>query len=293
MKKYLGEAPLLSKPKPQESLLLYLAVSGEAVSAFIVREEDDHQLPVYYVSKALLPTETRYPDMEKLALALITVSRKLRSYFQAHSIEVLTNFPLKQVLQRMKASGRLLKWAIDLSEFDLLFRPRHAIKGQTLADFVAEFSIAPEMEVAMEPAEPPTWRLFVDGSSGKTGSGAGIILKSPEGHKLNFTVRFDFKASNNAVEYEALLAGLRLAKEMQVRRLLANSDSQLVVSQVNGNFVVKDSSMAAYLKLILDLIPHFERFEIDPSPTSREHSRRRLVKISQQQRLRAAKDSPH
>ncbi|XP_022854960.1 uncharacterized protein LOC111376241 [Olea europaea var. sylvestris] len=166
----------------------------------------------------------------------------------------------------MKASGRLLKWAIELSEFDLLIRPRHVIKGQALADFVAEFTITPEMDTAMEPTKPPTWHLFVDESSGETGSGAGIVLESPKGHKLNCAVRFDFKVSNNAVEYEALIAGLRLAKEMQVKRLLANRDSQLVVSQVNRNFAAKDSSMAVYLKLVLDLIPHFEMFELIQVP---------------------------
>ncbi|XP_022852995.1 uncharacterized protein LOC111374548 [Olea europaea var. sylvestris] len=122
------------------------------------------------------------------------------------------------------------------------------------------------MEATMEPVEPPTWKLFVDGSSRETGSGAGIVLESSEGHKLNFTVRFDFKVSSNAAEYEALLAGLRLAKEMQVRRLLTSSDSQLIVNQVNGNFTAKDSSMIAYLKLVLNLLPHFERFELTQVP---------------------------
>ncbi|XP_022865955.1 uncharacterized protein LOC111385772 [Olea europaea var. sylvestris] len=215
LKKHLEEAPLLSKPEPRESLLLYLAVSDKAVSAVLVREENEHQLPVYYISKALLLAETRYPDMEKLAIALITASRKLRPHFQAHSIEVLTNFPLK-----------------------------HAIKGQALADFVAEFSKALEMEVTMEPTEPPTWNLFVDGSSGETSSGVGIILESPEGHKLNCAVRFGFKASKSTTEYEALLVGLRLEKKMQVRRLLASIDSQLVVSQVNGNIAAKDNALS-------------------------------------------------
>ncbi|XP_022872377.1 uncharacterized protein LOC111391392 [Olea europaea var. sylvestris] len=189
LKKHLGEAPLLSKPKPQESLLIYLALSDKAVNAVIVREEDEHQLSVYYVSKALLPTENRYPGMENLALALITA---------------------------------------------------HAIKGQALADFVAESPIALVMEAAMEPAEPPTWNLFVDRSTGETGFGVGIVLESPE--------------------------GLRFAKEIQVKRLLASSDSQLTVSRVNGNFATKDSSMDAYLKLVLDLIPHFERFELIQVP---------------------------
>ncbi|XP_022881041.1 uncharacterized protein LOC111398358 [Olea europaea var. sylvestris] len=98
LKKHLREAPLLSKPQPEKSLLLYLAVSDVTVSAVLIREENEFQFLVYYVSKTLFPTETRYLDMEKLALALITASRKLRPYFQAHSIEILTNFPLKQVL---------------------------------------------------------------------------------------------------------------------------------------------------------------------------------------------------
>ncbi|XP_022870105.1 uncharacterized protein LOC111389415 [Olea europaea var. sylvestris] len=202
LKKYLGEAPLFSKHQPEKSLLLYLVISDVAISAVLVREENECQLPVYYISKAPLLAETRYPDIEKL---------------------------------RTDASGCLLKWAIEL-----LFRPRHAIKGQALADFVAEFTKAPKMEATMEPAEPPTWKLFVDGSSGEAGTGAGIVLESSEGHKLNYAVRFGFKASSNATEYEAL--------------------------PVNESFAAKDSSMATYLKLVLDLVPQFQRFELIQVP---------------------------
>lgn len=118
----------------------------------------------------------------------------------------------------------------------------------------------------MEPAKPPTWNLFIDGSSGETGSGAGVVLESPEGHKLNCAIRLGFKASNNVAEYEALLAGLRLAKELQVRRLIISSDSQLVVHQVNGNFVARDKHMAVYLKLVMDSLPNFKRFELIQVP---------------------------
>lgn len=121
---------------------------------------------MYYISKALLLAKARYPDMEKLALFFITVSRKLRPYFQVNSIEILTNFPLKKVLQKIDASSHLLKWAIEVSEFDLLFKSRSAIKEQALAEFTKVL----EMEATMEPAKPPTWNLFVDGSLGKIGS---------------------------------------------------------------------------------------------------------------------------
>ena len=111
-KEHLGCLPRLSKPIEGEKLYLYLVISEETVSVALVREEEKVQWPINYVSKRLLDAKTRYPELEKLALALMVVSRKLRLYFHAHSIEVLTNYPLCQVLQKLEASGRLLKWAI-------------------------------------------------------------------------------------------------------------------------------------------------------------------------------------
>ncbi|XP_022849872.1 uncharacterized protein LOC111371959 [Olea europaea var. sylvestris] len=211
LKRHLGQAPLLSKLKPEEILQLYLVVSNEAISSVLTREEGTAQLPVYY-------------------------------------------------------TRRLLKWAVELSEFDLIFKARAAIKGQALADFVAEFTNLPDVDEIMEPAEPPTWNLFVDRSAEDADSSVGVVLISPEGHKLNSAVMFGFKATNNVAEYEALLAGLRLAKEMQVKRLLISSDSQLVVSQGNGNFLAKDKTMASYLKIVMNLIPSFEKFELIQIP---------------------------
>ncbi|KAL5803315.1 hypothetical protein ACOSQ4_031620 [Xanthoceras sorbifolium] len=116
IKRYLADPLLISKPKEGETLLLYLAVSETAVSAVLVREEDGKQLPVYYISKTLLDVETRYTQLEKFALALVTAARKLRPYFQCHTISVLTAFPLKNILHKPELSGRLVKWAVELSE---------------------------------------------------------------------------------------------------------------------------------------------------------------------------------
>ena len=80
--------------------------------------------------------------MEKLILALVTATRKLCPYFKAHTIEVATEFPMKQVLHKPETSGRLMKWAIELSEFDIRYKPKTAIKGQVLADLVMEFTSA-------------------------------------------------------------------------------------------------------------------------------------------------------
>ncbi|XP_074364003.1 uncharacterized protein LOC141704715 [Apium graveolens] len=108
-------------------------------TAVLVREEDGQQSPVYYVSKRLHDAETRYTNMEKLVYALILASRKLRPYFQAHRVEVRTAYPLRQVLHKPESSGRMLKWAVELGQFDLEYVPRTAIKGQALANFLLEF----------------------------------------------------------------------------------------------------------------------------------------------------------
>ena len=138
LKAYLTTPPLLSKPLLGEVLLLYLAVSEHAVS--VVREEGRKHLPIYYVSKALLDAETRCTHLEKLALALIVAAHKLRPYFQAHLIMVFTSVPIKLVFQKPEVSGHLAKWAVEVGEYDVIFRPATAIKSQVLADFVAEFS---------------------------------------------------------------------------------------------------------------------------------------------------------
>ena len=130
LKVYLTTAPLLSPSIPDEELYLYLAVSPHAVSSALIREERKAQKPVYYTSRALRGAEGRYPLMEKLAFALITASRKLRHYFQAHVIVVMTDHPLKKSMNNLEAAGRLVQWAIELSEFDVRYKPRNAIKVQ-------------------------------------------------------------------------------------------------------------------------------------------------------------------
>ncbi|KAL5570332.1 hypothetical protein UlMin_026907 [Ulmus minor] len=249
LKTYLGRPPLLSKPQEGESLILYLAVSKGAVSSALVREEEGVQWPIYYTSKSLLDAETRYPEVEKLALALMIAARKLRPYFQAHTIIVPTKFSLKQILQKPDTSGHLAKWSIELGEFDVLFKPHTAIKGQALADFIAEFTYQlTSLESAKElvPSPSSLWHLYVDGSSTDNCSGAGAI--------------------NNQAEYEALLAGLRLAKEVSARHLLIYSDSQLIVNQVNSKYQVKGEKMAFYLEKAKELLGQFDTITITQIP---------------------------
>ena len=162
LKAYLSSPPVLVSPIEGELLTLYIVVSDFSTSVVLVRDKDRVQHLVYYYSRALRGEEERYPRMDKLILALVTAARKLSPYFQAHTIEVPTEYPMKQVLHKPETSGRLMKWAIELSEFDIRYKPKTAIKGQVLADFVVEFTSAVPAET---PTDLPIWKLSVDGAT--------------------------------------------------------------------------------------------------------------------------------
>ena len=134
----------MSPSKRGENLYLYLVVSTTAVSAALIHEEAKKQLPVYYVSQAFQGTESNYLRIEKIAFALIIASHKLRQYFQANPILVMTDQPIKKSMNRPEAAGRMVQWAIELSQFDIEYLPRTAIKAQALADFIAEFTFPNE-----------------------------------------------------------------------------------------------------------------------------------------------------
>ncbi|KAK0571482.1 hypothetical protein LWI29_016865 [Acer saccharum] len=248
LKEYLGRAPLLSKPVAGEILYMYLSVSEAATSSVLVRQKEGVQKPIYYISKALLPAETRYSSAEKMALALIIAARKLRPYFQAHKIGVYTNCPLKLILQKLEVSGRLTKWAIELSKFDVEYLLRTAIKGQAVADFVVEFT-EPNMEVARMMVEQTkktfNWQLRVDGSSNTHGNGAGVVVSTPEGDSVECALHFDFKATNNQAKYEALIAGLRVCTVLGADEVEIFSDSQVIVNQVLDEYQARDENMIA------------------------------------------------
>uniref|UniRef100_A0A2N9H0S8 Integrase catalytic domain-containing protein n=1 Tax=Fagus sylvatica TaxID=28930 RepID=A0A2N9H0S8_FAGSY len=242
LKRYLTEPPLLSPSKQGEELYLYLAVSPTAVSSALIREEERRQLPVYYTSRALRGAEERYPLMKKLAFALVTATRKLRPYFQAHTIVLLTNHPLRKAMNKPDAAGRLIQWSIELSEFDIDYRPRTAIKAQALADFIAEFT-SKDDEPTEDVEQTSKWTMNIDGSSTKDSGGIGVVLRSPKGDTIKQAVRLQYPTTNNEAEYEALLTGLEMAKALGATELEVLSDSQLVVGQVNGDYEAKEGRM--------------------------------------------------
>ncbi|XP_071741152.1 uncharacterized protein [Rutidosis leptorrhynchoides] len=143
--------------------------------------------------------------------------------------------PIKQVLTKPEISGRLVLWAVELGAYEISYLPCNAIKGQVFADYLAEMS---------------------------EGAGAGLVLASPSGEEHTYALRFNFDATNNEAEYEALLADLNIAHKMNVTKLRAFTDSKLVANQFSGFFDAHDPSMQKYLKLLQESVVRFEHFEL-------------------------------
>jgi ribonuclease HI len=287
LKALLTSAPILVPPAAGEALLIYVTATTQVVSVAIVveRREEGHALPVqrpvYFISEVLSETKIRYPQIQNLLYAVILTRRKLRHYFESHPVTVVSSFPLGEIIQCREASGRIVKWAVEIMGETILFAPRKAIKSQVLADFVAEWV---DTQLPAAPIQPELWTMFFDGSLMKTGAGAGLLFISPLGKHLCYVLRLHFPVSNNVAEYEALVNGLRIAIELGVRRLDARGDTQLVIDQVMKNSHCRDLKMEAYCDEVRHLEDKFYgtamRFELNHIARQYNETANELAKIA-------------
>ncbi|GKB80656.1 reverse transcriptase domain-containing protein [Tanacetum coccineum] len=175
--------------------------------------------------RALKGSEVNYTSMEKLVLALVHASKRLKRYFQAHPIIVITDQPIQQVLSRPEVAGRLQKWSIELGEYAIHYRPRVSVKGQIWADFIVERpeEESPDTLMGEEEELPEQWILFM------------------------------FDATNNEAEYEALIAGLKIAEQMGVKNLQENIDSRFpkVKKKADALSKIASTSFAHLSKQVL------------------------------------------
>jgi hypothetical protein len=142
LKQHLLELATLTSPDPSLPLLLYIAASPHALSAALVQEQDregtTRQCPIYYVSEVLTTSKCNMTELEKIAYAVIMASRKLRHYFEAFKVRVTSDRGLGELFRNPEASVCIAKWAAELSEYQITFEPRTAIKLQVLADFIVD-----------------------------------------------------------------------------------------------------------------------------------------------------------
>src|ERR1041385_2562374 len=203
-------------------------------------------------------------------------AKRLRPYFQAHLITVVSSAPLANIIGSRDATGRVAKWAIEIANHGIQYEPRTAIKSQALDDFLVDWAKTQYM-----PSIPGSdfWRMHFDGSKMKSGLGAGVVLTSPRGDQLHYVLQIHFAASNNVAEYEALVHGIKLAKEIGIRNIECFGDSDLVVQQCTGTWEAKDANMASYRFLVQQISGYFEGCEFHHVPRANNEAADALSKL--------------
>jgi hypothetical protein len=267
LKKFLTTPPVLKPPRrampgqPAEDLLLYISCTTHVVSTTLVveRAEEGHaypvQYPVYFISEVRRPAKIRYPQVQKLLYTVLLAALKLRYYFDDHKVIVVIGFPIGDIIHNKEAIGRIAKWACELGAHDIEFRPRTVIKTQALVDFISEWT---EHQVPESPEVTEIWRMYFDGSLRLQGAGAGILFIAPGSEQLKYALQLLFPASNNAVEYEALVHGLSIMVSLGIKKLMVYGDSLVVISQINKDWDCSTNSMGKYCAAVRNLEDKFE-----------------------------------
>jgi ribonuclease HI len=247
----------------------------------VERIEEGHALPVqrpvYYIGEVLSKTKAPYLQIQKLLYAVVLTRRKLRHYFEAHLVTVVSSFPLGEIIRNPDAAGGVAKWSVELMGETLTYAPRKAIKSQILADFVDEWT---DTQLSPLQIQVECWTLYFDGSVMKTWAGASLLFVSPLGEHMRHAVLLHFPASNNMAECEALLCGLRITIKTGIKHLDVRGDPQLVIDHVMKNVSCHDEKMEAYRNAVHALEDKFYGIELNHIPRMYNEEANELAKIA-------------
>nr|XP_027067607.1 uncharacterized protein LOC113693243 [Coffea arabica] len=270
IKNYLLNPPVLVPSQPGRPLIMYLSVLDEAVGCVLGQHDESgrKEQAIYYLSKKFTAYEANYSFLERSCCALAWAAQKLRHYLLGYTTYLIfRSDPLKYLLEKSMPTGRMAKWQMILSEFDIVFTTQKAVKGQVIADHLAEnprdddyqplHTYFPDEEILFVGAvknmseQHPGWRLFFDGKH------------------YPATAKLQFPCTNNMAEYEACIFGLKMALDMEIKDLIAFSDSDLLVHQTLKQWVTRDSKIMLYHCNLLSLASKFRNLELRHIPRTR------------------------
>ncbi|XP_028100175.1 uncharacterized protein LOC114299598 [Camellia sinensis] len=268
-------------PQPKKPLLLYLISTPQSIGALLVQDINGVEKPVYYISHKVNGVKSRYTPIKRHCLALIFTGQKLRHYFLAHPIQVVTKSdPARYLLSKPALNGRMERWLLALAKYDNDYITPKAIKSQALANLLAQFPsgehepgkvpLPGEVHISATAVET-YWDIKFDRASGAGKGGAGITLTSQEGKKFHLSYKLDFECSNNEVKYKVLILGLIAAQKKALCKPKIWDGSKLVVKQTLGDFALKEPLLAPYRTIVQKLLTQFDDVQIQCTP--RTHNR--------------------
>jgi len=261
IKNYLTNPPVLVPPQHGKPFRLYLSTDDADIGSVLIQEFERKERVIYYLSRRLVDAETRYSAIEKLCLCLYFFYTKLRHYLLSTECTVICKDDVVRYMLSMPImSGRIGKWILALSVFDLRYELAKAVKGQIMADFVTQYcSLVGSLEVA-------PWTLFFDGSTCDQEAGIGIVLISPQGKRYEFSLPIVTTSTNNQAEYQALVKGLELLRGVRADAVEIFGDSMLVINQLAGIYERRSEILVSYYERCLQLLKEFKDFHLEHIP---------------------------
>ncbi|XP_038716782.1 uncharacterized protein LOC120010143, partial [Tripterygium wilfordii] len=282
IKQYLQNPPVLMPPIAGSPLILYLTVSDNSMGCMLGQHDSSGRIEhaIYYLSKKFTSCEANYSMLEKTCCSLAWAAHRLRQYMLYHTTWLISRMdPIKYIFEKPSLSGRIAKWQMLLSEYDILYVAQKAVKGSAIADYLAEQAI--DDSQPMNPGFPDgeilslemesrkdmdRWVMLFDGASNIVGNGIGAVLISPEGKVTPFTAKLYFNCTNNVSEYEACAMGIQAAIDVGIKKLQVYGDSQLVIRQLCDEWETRDAKFVPYYQHIKKLIKFFDCVEFDHIP---------------------------
>ncbi|XP_058211580.1 uncharacterized protein LOC131323752 [Rhododendron vialii] len=237
----------------------------------------------------MLPHELNYSVIEKMCLALVFAIQKMQHYFQAHTVHLISKAnPIKYVMSKPVLSNRLARWSLIFQQYEIIYVPQKAVKGQALADFLADHPIPAEWELSEElPDEDvmvvevcPPWTMYFDGASHRSGAGAGVVFISPEGDVLPYAFTLTQNCSNNEAEYQALILGLEMAVEAKHLQLKVYGDSMLIINQLLDIYEVKKLELMPFNNYARRLIAWLGGVTLEHVPRGKNRQANALAKLA-------------
>jgi ribonuclease HI len=264
IKEHMKEPPMLVPPQLNKPFKLYVAADAQTIGSALMQEFEGKERVVAY--RKLLDPETRYSAAEKLCLCVYYSCTKFQYYLLNVECVVYSKFDvIKHMLSMPILNGRIGKWILALSKFDLKFESAKAVKGQIIADFITE-----HRDPSIDLLEIAPWALFFDGSSCGKGGGVGILLIPPRGEMFEFAIPIQPAVTNNQAEYEALLRGLQYLKEAKATSVEIYGDSELVIKQLNGQYECRNDILRNYYEECKEILKSFQLVILQHIP--REHN---------------------